>query len=141
MSKRKREDEKDSEVLTVGKARRSFDPILERSKQALFRALKLARGFERQKLGRRQKVAQKATDAVSEQRLAAEVAVLKVSYNLSLEESCLRVTTELGFEYLSGDIPIPVTCKDPNFSIYPFNFISHARKSDGGLEASEQCDC
>lgn len=44
----------------------------------LFRALKTARGFERQKLGRRQKTAKENGDIKNLERLAMEVQVLKV---------------------------------------------------------------
>lgn len=50
----------------------------ERGTQLLFRALKTARGFERQKLGRRQKTAGKDGDNNALSRLGAEVRVLKV---------------------------------------------------------------
>ena len=51
---------------------------LDQYEKALFRALKLARGFERQKLGRRQKAAKQSNDDVETARLNAEVAALKV---------------------------------------------------------------
>ena len=52
--------------------------ILDNGKTLLFRALKVARGFERQKLGRRQKIA-KADKAESEvTRLDEEIVALKV---------------------------------------------------------------
>ncbi len=62
----------------LGLQERQVEHLLEQGKKALFRSLKVARGFERQKLGRRQKTAkaEKAeTDAI---RLDAEVAALKV---------------------------------------------------------------
>ena len=55
-----------------------FDAILEQAKKALARALKVARGFERQKLGRRQKVAKERKEDAETVRLAAEVTALKV---------------------------------------------------------------
>lgn len=51
----------------------------ERDSQLLYRALKTARGFERQKLGRRQKVAKQNDDQQALGRLEAEVQALKVS--------------------------------------------------------------
>ena len=51
---------------------------LDQYEKNLFRALRLARGFERQKLGRRQKVAKQAKDDAETARLNAEVAALKV---------------------------------------------------------------
>jgi hypothetical protein len=51
---------------------------LDQYEKTLFRALRLARGFERQKLGRRQKTAKQANDDAETSRLNAEVAALKV---------------------------------------------------------------
>ncbi|CRG90779.1 hypothetical protein PISL3812_07824 [Talaromyces islandicus] len=59
----------------------------ERGTQLLFRALKTARGFERQKLGRRQKTAGKDGDNKALERLGSEVQVLK---SLNLEETAER---------------------------------------------------
>lgn len=55
-----------------------LDTILEQAKKTLSRALKVARGFERQKLGRRQKVAKEQRDDAETVRLTAEVTTLKV---------------------------------------------------------------
>lgn len=53
---------------------------LEHAKKSLVRALKLARGFERQKLGRRQKTAKESNEGLeTTRRLDAEVSALKVS--------------------------------------------------------------
>ena len=59
--------------------RERLDAILEQAKKTLARALKVARGFERQKLGRRQKVAKEQKEDADTARLAAEVTALKVS--------------------------------------------------------------
>ena len=61
-----------------GLLQRQVEHLLEQGKKALFKSLKVARGFERQKLGRRQKTAraEKAYDDLT--RLNAEVAALKV---------------------------------------------------------------
>ncbi|KAL9007964.1 MAG: hypothetical protein Q9173_006862 [Seirophora scorigena] len=84
MSKRKREKENgfradgtDHAPANLSAQRQSLENVLERSKKSLFQALKLARGFERQKLGRRQKAAKVAGDDGDSERLAAEVAALK----------------------------------------------------------------
>ncbi|KAL8767079.1 MAG: hypothetical protein Q9209_006306 [Squamulea sp. 1 TL-2023] len=89
MSKRKRgEDEQRRTKRTklssgdVRLQRQYIESVLERSKQLLSQALKLARGFERQKLGRRQKAAKEAKDDRNEKRLASEVAALKVCSRL-----------------------------------------------------------
>lgn len=57
--------------------RLQLSSLLEQSKTSLFRSLKVARGFERQKLGRRQKTAKTSSDAPDTARLDAEVAALK----------------------------------------------------------------
>ena len=59
--------------------RQQLEGLLEQGTKALFRSLKLARGFERQKLGRRQKQAKAQNNEVDISRLNAEVAALKVS--------------------------------------------------------------
>lgn len=51
---------------------------IEHGTKILHRALKVARGFERQKLGRRQKAAKDKKDGAETARLEAEVAALKV---------------------------------------------------------------
>ena len=58
--------------------RERLDVILEQVKKTLSKALKVARGFERQKLGRRQKVAKEQKEDAETARLAAEVIALKV---------------------------------------------------------------
>ncbi|KAL8865007.1 MAG: hypothetical protein Q9174_007124, partial [Haloplaca sp. 1 TL-2023] len=81
MSKRKRDspdarsgapDNKDLRAQ-----RKYVEGVLERSTLLLTRALKLARGFERQKLGRRQKVAKEGKNEGEGKRLVDEVAALK----------------------------------------------------------------
>ena len=57
-----------------------LDPLLEYGKKSIFRALKLGRGFERQKLGRRQKNAQETAAVEETERLKAEVKALKVRH-------------------------------------------------------------
>ncbi|CAF9922249.1 hypothetical protein IMSHALPRED_005636 [Imshaugia aleurites] len=57
--------------------RLQLDGLLDQSKKSLFRSLKVARGFERQKLGRRQKTAKTESNAADTARLEAEVAALK----------------------------------------------------------------
>lgn len=58
--------------------RQQLDGFLDQSKQALSRALKVARGFERQKLGRRQKTAKGDSNDADTTRLEREVSALKV---------------------------------------------------------------
>ena len=68
----------DSSDQRLGLQQRQVEHLLEQGKKALFKSLKVARGFERQKLGRRQNTAkaEKAYDDL--QRLNSEVAALKV---------------------------------------------------------------
>ena len=58
--------------------RQQLEFLLEQGKKALFRSLKVARGFERQKLGRRQKTAKAEGNDGDSTRLNGEVAALKV---------------------------------------------------------------
>ena len=90
MTKRKLEDISGTESAGYGLLDRStrlqrqqFEGLLEQSKKALFRSLKVARGFERQKLGRRQKAAKTGKNDAEDVRLAAEVVALKVCHRLS----------------------------------------------------------
>ncbi|KAL8658588.1 MAG: hypothetical protein Q9202_007517 [Teloschistes flavicans] len=84
MSKRKREADRLPDTIPITtneqntlQQRKYVDSVLERSNQILSQALKLARGFERQKLGRRQKAAKVAKDDGESKRLLDEVAALK----------------------------------------------------------------
>jgi hypothetical protein len=61
-----------------GVKRARLEGILGIGKKSMFQALKIARGFERQKLGRRQKQAKQKEDTEESTRLEAEVAALKV---------------------------------------------------------------
>ena len=58
---------------------RSLEGVLDNGKKALYRALQVSRGFERQKLGRRQKTAKEQHATADTARLASEVTALKVS--------------------------------------------------------------
>ncbi len=58
--------------------RRQVRALLDNSQQSLLHALKLARGFERQKLGRRQKTAKADRVQGDTARLGAEITALKV---------------------------------------------------------------
>jgi len=57
--------------------RSQLEHEIEHGTKILHRALKVARGFERQKLGRRQKAAKDKKDRPESARLEAEVAALK----------------------------------------------------------------
>ncbi|KAL8728088.1 MAG: hypothetical protein Q9166_005613 [cf. Caloplaca sp. 2 TL-2023] len=85
MSKRKRDEDhqvgyslKEPTSKDLRAQKKYLEGILKRGKQLLWQALKLARGFERQKLGRRQKVAKAAKNDDDSKRLVAEVSALKV---------------------------------------------------------------
>lgn len=80
MPKRKHsevEGEDGDEKLNRVKATR-LGHKFEQGSQLVFRALKTARGFERQKLGRRQKTTKGEKDSKTLERLEKEVHVLKV---------------------------------------------------------------
>lgn len=83
MPKRKRfepvsEAEDVPENRAVRSQRQQLEYFLDHGKTVVFRSLKVARGFERQKLGRRQKTAKANNDDAETARLEAEVAALKV---------------------------------------------------------------
>ena len=83
MGKRKF-DAVDGNDLSASKRQKSsqqddLEGILDNGKKALYRALRVSKGFERQKLGRRQKTAKEQNESVESVRLAEEVTALKVS--------------------------------------------------------------
>lgn len=90
MSKRKFKEFHDDEVSTNSFSEGGLPPqekpesVLEHSKKALSRALRIARGIERQKLGRRQKTAKESNAAAESARLNAEVAALKVGVHWAM---------------------------------------------------------
>ncbi|KAK7526204.1 Bud-site selection protein [Phyllosticta citriasiana] len=61
----------------LARQRSKLLPLLDRSKRTLIKTLKLARGFERQKLSRRLKTAQTANDAATAERVGREIDALK----------------------------------------------------------------
>lgn len=97
MSKRNfdefRETDVDSRRLGGGalRAQRAqLERVLEHGKRKLFQALKLGRGFERQKLGRRQKTAKESNKESEMVRLNAEVAALKVGNSVETATEKIR---------------------------------------------------
>lgn len=78
MPKRKREHNEDSQSTKHSAQNRRVEEKLFHGKKVLQRALKLAKGFERQKLGRRQKTAKQKGESDELGRLDAEIAALKV---------------------------------------------------------------
>ncbi|KAL9034817.1 MAG: hypothetical protein Q9180_005198 [Flavoplaca navasiana] len=82
--KRKRDDDRQDDSGRIELRRGDVRPqqeylekLLQGSKRLLAQALKLAKGFERQKLGRRQKTAKGAANLDESKRLVAEVKALK----------------------------------------------------------------
>lgn len=68
--------------------RQQLEGLLDQGKKALFRSLKVARGFERQKLGRRQKTAKVDDKDADMTRLEAEVVALKVRASIRRNALC-----------------------------------------------------
>ncbi|KAH7020605.1 putative cellular morphogenesis protein [Macrophomina phaseolina] len=84
MPKRKRADpdvsaadEPSDNGRATAKQRKQLPPRLEQGKKALNKALKISRGFERQKLSRRRKTAEKEGKEKDVERIDAEIAALK----------------------------------------------------------------
>ena len=104
----------------LGLQQRQVEHLLEQGKKALFKSLKVARGFERQKLGRRQKTAkaEKAEDDLI--RLDAEVAALKVCDSSPVIYTTLLTLADLGFSHNSRNTSIQVTPKDQVNCVCPF---------------------
>lgn len=80
----------ESLARSVRSQRQQLDTFIEYGKKNLFRSLKVARGFERQKLGRRQKIAKENHDDAETARLEAEVAALKVRRARTLNMDMLK---------------------------------------------------
>lgn len=78
MPKRKRQTTEDSHSTKPSAQTKHVDEKLFHGKKILQRALKLAKGFERQKLGRRQKTATQKGESAELVRLEAEISALKV---------------------------------------------------------------
>ena len=78
MSKRKRSHDDDASDGTLRGLQHQLEATLSNGRTLLFRSLKLARGFERQKLGRRQKNAKSGGSVEQLEKLGAEVIALKV---------------------------------------------------------------
>jgi hypothetical protein len=94
MAKRKHED-----LATADEAGKTPDPrkqrrivfALEEGTKKLAQAFKLAKGFERQKLGRRRKDAEKEKDYRDMRRIDEEIAAAKVSENMDAHKvTCVR---------------------------------------------------
>lgn len=86
MPKRKLNESHGEETITHGlpdgvvrRQQQRLESVIEHGNGRLIRALKIARGIERQKLGRRQKTASQSNASQETIRLDAEVSALKVS--------------------------------------------------------------
>ncbi|KAL8654258.1 MAG: hypothetical protein Q9226_003508 [Calogaya cf. arnoldii] len=95
-NKRKRDNDRPGQIIRtkphhgdVRLQQQYLENLLQSSKQLLAQALKLARGFERQKLGRRQKTAEAANNDSDSKRLVAEIKALKALDINSTAESYL----------------------------------------------------
>ncbi|KAL9060586.1 MAG: hypothetical protein Q9162_000537 [Coniocarpon cinnabarinum] len=81
MGKRKFDESDDAAAARAGARKRfrteSFDEAVSQSRKKLHRALKLAKGFERQKLSRRQKTAHKTSDPEDLGRIQLEIEAWK----------------------------------------------------------------
>lgn len=101
-----------SSYKELGLQQRQVEHLLEQGKKALFKSLKVARGFERQKLGRRQKTAkaEKAEDDLI--RLDSEVAALKVCGSSPLTYTIVLIIADLGSSHNSRNTSIQVTTED-----------------------------
>ena len=91
MPKRKREDGADgasegSPEPVVDAKQRRLQLKLEQGTVKLGHAFKGAKGFERQKLGRRQKTAASAKNEKDAQRIEAEITALKVHYAATVKQ-------------------------------------------------------
>ena len=120
MPKRKRDEGQLQEQVDptdhhpVRRSRHScIEQVLDLGKKNVFKSLKLARGFERQKLGRRQKVAKEDNAAEEIARLEAEVVVLKVrcTSKEARRVPLLMSVVDFRFGSYSGDTFVQVHTK------------------------------
>lgn len=86
MPKRKRSDYEESNISNLDDRRLGaqiarLEQKIEHGCQLIHRALKTARGFERQKLGRRQKTARQANETAQLSRIEEEIQALKVEFS------------------------------------------------------------
>lgn len=129
MSKRKREADEEEDADTKGAGSRDFRrqrqimATFSQSAQPLEQALKLARGFERQKLGRRKKTARGDQDIAT--RIDAEVAALKkldlarCAQNV-LAKALLKIKAVREAPHLPAPIrnPTPVSTETATLNVY-----------------------
>ena len=92
MPKRKRTENDSLPERQSNRQQHQFEGALSHGKTILF--LKLARGFERQKLGRRQKEARSADSKEQLERIEAEVVALKVSVLVITQKARFTMVAE-----------------------------------------------
>ena len=81
MPKRKRENDTETEDVRPGAQQQRVQYKLKQSTVKLGHAFKVAKGFERQKLGRRRQTAVAEKEDKTVQRIDAEIGALKVRAN------------------------------------------------------------
>lgn len=117
MPKRKFEDATDSDTVDAPARRKvprqgGLDGILDNGKKTLFRAFKVSRGFERQKLGRRQKTAKEQNAPAETARLAQEVIALKVGASTIVAVEVLKaILTDIRFPRCIGVASMEITAQ------------------------------
>lgn len=104
MPKRKREDGADgasegSPEPVVDAKQRRLQLKLEQGTVKLGHAFKVAKGFERQKLGRRQKTAASQKNDKDTQRIEAEIIALKVHYAATEKNYKIKLTAGCGHRH------------------------------------------
>ena len=119
-----------------------INAILNHSKTALFQALKLAKGFERQKLGRRQKTAATEKQLDNIRRLKLEVVELKALDLVKTAERHLYKTLLKNKPIAScGDLPahvrLPIQEDKTNESVECLNVQARLFNSDVVQKATE----
>ncbi|KKZ63345.1 hypothetical protein EMCG_02346 [[Emmonsia] crescens] len=120
MPKRKRSDYEESNISNLDDRRLGaqiarLEQKIEHGCQLIHRALKTARGFERQKLGRRQKTARQANETAQLSRIEEEIQALKgLDLGVTAERQLLkhlvktkRIAESPAFARLSSKKPLP----------------------------------
>lgn len=139
MPKRKLEEISGTDAISNGPGdrqsdlkRQQLDGLLDQGKKTLFQSLKVARGFERQKLGRRQKTAKTENNDADSARSNAEVSALKVRgsavQKCPISDSDL---TEPGSSYHCGIAPVQNATQNQNSglgSFFPTICTQHCRR-------------
>ncbi|KLJ13425.1 hypothetical protein EMPG_11615 [Blastomyces silverae] len=120
MSKRKRSDYEESDLSNLDDRRLGIqiarlEQKIEHGRQLIHRALKTARGFERQKLGRRQKTAKTTNETAQLSRIEEEIQALKgLDLGVTAERHLLkhlaktkRIAESPAFSRVAARKPLP----------------------------------